>query len=173
MPEVVGSGRLARAISKLSEPGFVWCGGAHDLGASHEDVVASFRNAGNVAARHLEDLATHVVFIGSLASEKVLSNSVSYVCCHHSMLGAMRTLAFEYAGIAAVNMVAPGNVEGGMKCTLGDEERTKRKLAGQPMGRFIEVDEVVQTVRFCLTCPKAVTGNLLYVAGARQVWAGY
>jgi NAD(P)-dependent dehydrogenase (short-subunit alcohol dehydrogenase family) len=172
MPEVVGSGRLARAISKLEEPGFVWCGGKHDMQASGKEVEASFDRIAEDLFPAL-DHGRNVVLIGSLASEKVLSGAPYYVVGHHMVLGLMRALAVRFAGKVAVNMVCPGNVEGGMKCTLGDEERTKRKLAGQPMGRFIEVDEVVQTVRWLLTCPVACTGNLVYVAGGRQVWEKY
>jgi pteridine reductase len=77
-----------------------------------------------------------------------------------------RCLALELAPAVRVNGVAPGTV---VPPEDMDEETLASIRCRIPQGRFGAPDDVVQAVRFLLTGPRFITGQILAVDGGRSL----
>src|SRR5215470_3486471 len=75
-----------------------------------------------------------------------------------------QVLALELAPHVRVNGVAPGTVL--PPESLGAEER-ERLRAGIPLERFGRAEDVAETVRFLVTGPDFITGQVIVVDGGR------
>lgn len=118
-----------------------------------------------------------LIAMASTASLKGGGNIAAYAAAKHGVLGLVRSLAIEVArdGITC-NAVCPGFVDTDMgqaavtgvmdRLGLPREKAEKMVLAGNPLRRMINVEEVTAAVRF-LASPEAsmVNGHALNVSG--------
>jgi 2-deoxy-D-gluconate 3-dehydrogenase len=123
----------------------------------------------NIAARQQAlGLAASHVFVGSLASSIGLPNVAPYAASKSGLLGAMRTLALEWAGSnVRVNAVAPGYFRTELTAELlADPAQEQRVLRRVPIGRLGDPAELGGPVVFLLSdAASYVTGHLLNVDG--------
>lgn len=118
-----------------------------------------------------------VVFIASTASLAGAPYIAAYSAAKHGVLGLARSLALETAGNGVtVNAVCPGYTETPMlQQTItnimdktGRDEAAARAavLGGNPQGRFIQPDEVAETVLWlCGDGARSVTGQAVAISG--------
>jgi len=119
-----------------------------------------------------------VVNVASTAGLRGYPYVAAYCASKHAVVGLTRALALEFAtrGVT-VNAVCPGYtetpmltraVEGVVAATGRDPEQARQALLREnPMGRFVEPEEVASGVTWlCLPAQAAVTGHCLVVAGA-------
>lgn len=122
-----------------------------------------------------------IVFVASTAGLKGYAYVAPYVAAKHGVVGLTRALAVEMAttGIT-VNAVCPGftdtailndSVRRIVETTGRNEEDARASLAEtNPMGRFIQPEEIAQTVLWlCSDGAAAVTGQAISVSGG-ETW---
>lgn len=136
------------------------------------DVVLQTNLAGSIrlARRALKGMlrakAGRIVLISSVVGLLGSGGQVNYAASKAGLVGAARSLAREVGsrGIT-VNVVAPGFVDTDMTAEL-DEARRAEIVAGVPLGRYAQPDEVAGVVSF-LAGPDAayVTGAVVPVDG--------
>lgn len=115
--------------------------------------------------------------IVSIASRAMLGlpSRTAYAAAKAALVGATRSWATELAqhGITA-NIVAPASVDTPLWQQLNPPEgpRRARILAGIPMGRLAQPEDVAQAVAFFLD-PRSgyVTGQTLFVCGGQSMAA--
>ncbi|MCR9135360.1 MAG: SDR family oxidoreductase [Alphaproteobacteria bacterium] len=118
-----------------------------------------------------------IVSIASVAGLKGYGYVAAYCAAKHGVVGLTRAVAVEVArsGIT-VNAVCPGYTQTPMldrsldniakKTGRSREEAAKTLLRGNPTGRFVEPEEVAQTVLWlCGPHSGAVTGQALSISG--------
>ena len=107
-----------------------------------------------------------IVLISSVAAIKGLPGQVAYGASKAGVLGLMRTLAAECAGVGVTcNAVLPGLVATENVLALPDAVRVAL-LDTLPSGRFVDPDEVAAAVSFLARREAAqVTGQELSVDG--------
>jgi len=91
-------------------------------------------------------------------------NYSAYCMTKAAMNMLTQVLALELAPHVRVNGVAPGTVL--PPESLGPEEREQLR-ARIPLGRFGSAEDVAQTVRFLITGPGFITGQVIAVDGGR------
>ena len=91
-------------------------------------------------------------------------NYSAYCMTKAAMNMLTQVLALELAPHVRVNGVAPGTVL--PPESLGPEEREQLR-ARIPLGRFGSAEDVAQTVRFLITGPSFITGQVIAVDGGR------
>ncbi|WP_419911417.1 SDR family NAD(P)-dependent oxidoreductase [Hoeflea sp.] len=129
-----------------------------------------------VAAMENKDWG-RIVTIASVAGLRGYPYVAHYCAAKHGTIGLTRSVAMELAtsGIT-VNAVCPGYTETPMltraldnvmnKTGMNQEDATKALLRTNPMGRFIQPDEVAQTVLWlCGPNSGAITGQAISVSG--------
>lgn len=136
------------------------------------DVVLQTNLAGSIrlARRALKGMLRakggRIVLISSVVGLLGSGGQVNYAASKAGLVGAARSLAREVGsrGIT-VNVVAPGFVDTDMTAEL-DEARRAEIVAGVPLGRYAQPDEVAGVVSF-LAGPDAayVTGAVVPVDG--------
>ncbi|MBI1778022.1 MAG: SDR family NAD(P)-dependent oxidoreductase [Proteobacteria bacterium] len=118
-----------------------------------------------------------IVNIASTAGLTGYAYVAAYCAAKHGLVGLTRALAREHArsGIT-INAVCPGYTETALFAAAVDtivaktqrnrEEAESQLIAGNPMGRIIQPDEVAATVGWlCMPGAGAVTGQAIVVAG--------
>jgi pteridine reductase len=91
-------------------------------------------------------------------------NYSAYCMTKAAMSMLTQVLALELAPHVRVNGVAPGTVL--PPESLGSEER-ERLRSGIPLERFGRAEDVAETVRFLVTGPDFITGEVITVDGGR------
>lgn len=122
-----------------------------------------------------------VIFIASTAGLKGYAYVAPYVAAKHGVIGLTRALALELAttGIT-VNAVCPGFTETALlsesvrrivESTGRSEEDARATLvATNPMGRFVQPEEIAQAVLWlCGDGAAAITGQAIAVSGG-ETW---
>lgn len=107
-----------------------------------------------------------IIFISSVVGETGNAGQVAYAASKGALLGAMKSLAREYASRAiTVNAVTPGYVATDMTHAL-NEEQQRAMLAGVPLARPATAEEIAAAVVFLASDEAAyVTGHALKVNG--------
>jgi NAD(P)-dependent dehydrogenase (short-subunit alcohol dehydrogenase family) len=125
--------------------------------------------------------AGRIVFIASVAGLKGYAYVAPYVAAKHGVIGLMRALAAETASSGVtVNAVCPGYVETDMlersvskivaKTGRSVEETRAMLVATNPQGRFIQPDEVAETVLWlCSEKAGSITGQAISISGG-ETW---
>lgn len=110
--------------------------------------------------------AGRIIFISSVVGEAGNAGQVAYAASKGALLGAMKSLAREYASRAiTVNAVTPGYVATDMTHAL-NEEQQKAMLSGVPLARAATANEVASAVVYLASDEAAyVTGHALKVNG--------
>lgn len=136
------------------------------------DVVLQTNLAGSIrlARRALKGMlrakSGRIVLISSVVGLLGSGGQVNYAASKAGLVGAARSLAREVGsrGIT-VNVVAPGFVDTDMTAEL-DESRRAEIVAGVPLGRYAQPDEVAGVVSFLAGADATyVTGAVLPVDG--------
>ena len=113
-----------------------------------------------------------IVVVSSLAAMRMSMNlGVSYTAAKSGLLGLTRHAAFEYArdGIR-VNAVLPGPVMTPLMAGKSTPEAIAFATDSMPFGRFLTVDEVVQTILFfCSDASSGCTGSHILVDGGCSI----
>jgi 3-oxoacyl-[acyl-carrier protein] reductase len=108
-----------------------------------------------------------LVFIGSTAGERGEPGHSHYAGSKAALWGLVQSLAQELAPEIRVNLVSPGWVRTPMaETTLRDSDRLARILAGIPLRRVAEPEEVASAVMFLADeAQRHITGIDLAVSG--------
>lgn len=122
--------------------------------------LARLQEAAAVTASH--------VFVGSLTSFLGVPNIAPYAAAKSGLLGAVRTLAVEWAdrGIR-VNALAPGYFHTDLTDELFKDEESAARIRGRiPMGRLGVADDLAGAMIFLLSPASSyVTGQVITVDG--------
>ena len=129
------------------------------------NLKAPFRLSREVVATMIETgVRGSIVNVGSVEAVLPARGHVAYTASKGAITMLTRSAAFEAApyGIR-VNAVAPGVVATGMNADLReDPERWSEMLAGTPMGRHAEPEEIAAVIAFLASDePSFVTGAIV------------
>jgi 3-oxoacyl-[acyl-carrier protein] reductase len=129
------------------------------------NVKAPFRLSRAVVATMIEErIRGSIVNVGSVEAVLPGRGHVAYTASKGAITMLTRSAAFEMApyGIR-VNAVAPGVVATGMNADIRkDPGRWSEMLAGTPMGRHAEPDEIAAVIAFLASDePSFVTGTIV------------
>ena len=129
------------------------------------NLKAPFRLSREVVATMIEaGIRGSIVNVGSVEAVLPARGHVAYTASKGAITMLTRSVAFESApyGIR-VNAVAPGVVATGMNADLReDPERWSEMLAGTPMGRHAEPEEIAAVIAFLASDePSFVTGAIV------------
>lgn len=111
-----------------------------------------------------------VTMFSSIGALDGLPGQASYAASKAGVLGLVRTLASEWAADKIrVNAVVPGLVATPKVLSMPDSTRD-RILATVPLGRLVDVDEIVAAVQFLMDRRAgAITGQSLRVDGGAGI----
>ena len=112
----------------------------------------------------MKDRGGAIVNMASIWGLASTPNLGAYVTSKHAVIGLTRVAAIDYVakGIR-VNAVCPGWVRSDMTRNVSDDKVRQRV----PLGRWIEPEEVAQTVLWlCSEAASAVTGQAIVIDGA-------
>ena len=125
--------------------------------------------------------AGRIIFVASIAGLKGGAYIAPYVASKHGVIGMMRSLAVEFARTGVtINAVCPGFVETDMlqksvdnivNLTGRSEAEARASLvAGNPQQRFIQPDEVADSVLWlCGEGARSINGQSISISGG-ETW---
>ena len=158
------------AVGKLAEMSLADWNGV--MAVNLTGVFLTFREA----VRQMQP-GGRLIAVASTASLQGGSNISAYAASKHGVLGLVRSLAIEVAksGITC-NAVCPGFVDTGMANAAVDrvvarfdvprDKAAAMIVAGNPMKRMIDPDEVVAAVEFLASArASSINGHALSVSG--------
>ncbi len=108
----------------------------------------------------------NIVSIADIHAERPLAGHSLYSIAKAGLVMMTRALARELAPQVRVNAIAPGAIlwpEG------GDEAARAGILAGTPLGRIGQPEDIARTVRFLLRDAHYITGQVISVCGGRSI----
>ncbi len=109
----------------------------------------------------------HVVNVVDIGGVFASWAHYSAYCMSKAALAALtRCLALELAPAIRVNAVAPGTVQPPEHMDGATLDALRSRI---PQGRFGSAEDVAQTVRFLLTGPGFITGQIIAVDGGRSL----
>ncbi|MEV8371736.1 3-oxoacyl-[acyl-carrier-protein] reductase [Kribbella sp. NPDC056861] len=130
------------------------------------NLTGSFRVAKRAAKGMLRLRRGRIVFISSVVGLLGSPGQVNYAASKSGLIGMARSMARELGsrGITT-NVVAPGFVETDMTAVLPEE--TQKQYLGQiPLGRFGQVEEIANVVRWISSDEAGyITGAVIPVDG--------
>jgi len=172
---VAAAERLGDLSIAVNAAGTATVGSSHDFSMDAWDaefatnVRATFVVCQAVGASMLRrGSAGSIVNFSSTASEAGIAMATVYVATKFAVDGITKSLALEWAGAGIrVNAVAPTFVETPLVADyLADASNREAALARLPMGRFLSVEEVADTVGFLVSdAASGITGHILRVDG--------
>lgn len=112
------------------------------------------------AKQMLERGAGRIVNISSLGGIRPWADHVHYCASKAGLIMLTKALAKALAPKISVNSVAPGVISFGE-----DDERAQSMIKATPMQRPGKPEEVADAVRYFLTAPQFITGQILAVDG--------
>jgi len=131
------------------------------------NLVAPFLLAQALGRKMLAAGQGSIINIASVAGLLGIADRAAYNASKHGLIGLTRTLAAEWAtrGVR-VNAIAPGFFMTALNRDKMDPERKSSALRRTPMGRFGELEELVNAALY-FASPGAsfVTGEVLSVDG--------
>jgi NAD(P)-dependent dehydrogenase (short-subunit alcohol dehydrogenase family) len=141
---------------------------------SDEDFLAVIRvnlGAAYELTTALRDRFSDGAAVVSLASRAYLGNfgQFNYAASKGGLVGMTRALALELAPRVRVNAIAPSLTASEMTLAMPDHVREKM-IAGIPMGRMGEPQEIAETVAALASPAMAyVTGQVVVACGGRSL----
>jgi 3-oxoacyl-[acyl-carrier protein] reductase len=108
----------------------------------------------------------HIVNVASTAGLTGRGSSIAYCASKAGVISLTKTLAMALAPAIRVNAVAPGFVE--TRWTAGRDEFRARSLAGTPLERVAEPEDVADAILY-LAKADFVTGQVVVVDGGRSL----
>jgi len=112
-----------------------------------------------------------VVVISSLYGFLSRRGRLPYAMAKHALCGAVKTLAIEFAGFGVlVNSVSPGFIATPMTFRNNPPQRIRELVAGVPVGRLGEPDEIARVVEFlCSSDNSYINGQDIVVDGGYSI----
>jgi pteridine reductase len=120
------------------------------------------------AAPALKRRGGSIVNIVDIHAERPMADHLTYSIAKSGLAGLTRGLARELAPRVRVNAVAPGTIAWPEHGTLADAAVQAGIVAGTPLQRVGNVEDIAEAVYFLLTAP-FITGQVLAVDGGRSV----
>lgn len=107
-----------------------------------------------------------IVNVGSVVGLTGNAGQANYAASKAGLLGLSKSLAKEFAGRGlTVNVIAPGFISTDMTAQI-PEDLQKGMLAGIPLGRFGQPEDIAAAVLFlCSDAASYITGQTLVVDG--------
>lgn len=119
------------------------------------------------AAPHLRASAGAIVNLADIYAERPLAGHTVYVMAKAALVAMTRSLAIELAPRVRVNAIAPGAIlwpDDGK-----DYTDRQRLLAGTPLGRLGEPEDIAEAVLYLLAQARYTTGQVLTLDGGRSL----
>lgn len=165
---------LRAACRDAASVAIVHCAGLHngDTAASISREAMQASLAVNVTAPALlnqallDDLprGSAIIFVGSTLGDKAVPGAIGYITAKHAVNGLMRATCQDLAGRAIhTAVVSPGFTDTEMlRAHLGnDPEILDGILATVTQGRLIRVEEIAETIAFCVDHP-VINGAVIH-----------
>ena len=130
------------------------------------NLTAAFHAARAAIKTMMRARSGRIINIASVVGLMGNPGQVNYVASKAGLIGLTKSLAKEYGGRGiTVNAVAPGFIQSDMTAAL-PEDVQKTYLAGIPLGRFGQPEDVAATVAFLAGDAAAyITGQVIGVDG--------
>ena len=130
------------------------------------NVLGAMMVARESAKHFLSQRYGHIVNVASTAGLTGRGSSIAYCASKAGVISVTRSLAIALAPKILVNAVAPGFVE--TRWTAGKDEFRARSLAGTPLERVAQPEDVADAILF-LAKTDFVTGRVVVVDGGRSL----
>lgn len=113
-----------------------------------------------------------IIHLGSVSAHRMFRGHTVYSAAKAGLEGLVKALAAELARRQIrVNCIVPGPVDTNMLRSTRELVGEEALLARIPTGRFIKVEEIVETVLFLLSdAATSITGTLIPVDGGYMLW---
>ncbi|GAA2720779.1 MULTISPECIES: 3-oxoacyl-[acyl-carrier-protein] reductase [Streptomyces] len=130
------------------------------------NLTGTFRVVKRASKGMLRARKGRVVLISSVVGLLGSAGQANYAASKAGLVGFARSLARELGSRnITINVVAPGFVDTDMTRVLSDEQR-KGIVAGVPLGRYAQPEEIAASVRFLASDDAAyITGAVIPVDG--------
>ena len=115
----------------------------------------------------LEERGGNIVNITSVAGLAGHGSSIPYAASKAALNCITKSLARAFAPRVRVNAVAPGPVL--TRWLAGRMDHINQSLAGTPMGRAADPDDIADAVYFLATGTNLMTGQVMIVDGGRTM----